>query len=153
MPDLPHGRRPPQNRGQPSWTRPISERLTPVIKALVIAQTLVFAFYRLVPQSHGLLAEHLALGPGLWEGEVWQLLTALFLHTDGITLILNLIGLWFVGAYTERTTGTRRFLLLFLGSGVASNLAMAGVARISTYQTAEIFFGASYAVLALFVAY
>jgi membrane associated rhomboid family serine protease len=89
----------------------------------------------------------------LFQGEVWQLFTALFIHTDGITLILNLIGLWFVGAYTERTIGTRRFLLLFFGSGVLSNLAIAGVARLGMYQTAELFFGASYAILALFVAY
>ena len=139
--------------GSSSWTRPIRERLTPAIKALVIAETVMFAFYKLVPQSHGLLSEHLALGPGLFQGEVWQVLTSLFLHTDGLTLLLNLIGLWFVGAFTERTNGTRRFLLLFLGAGVLSNLAMAGVARLGTYQQAEVFFGPSYAILALFVAY
>ncbi|HEY2900938.1 MAG TPA: rhomboid family intramembrane serine protease [Polyangia bacterium] len=153
MPELPPKRRPSSPSGYPSWTRPIRERLTPAIKALVIAQVLLFAFYKLVPQSHALLAEHLALGPGLFAGEIWQLLTSLFLHTDGVTLLLNLIGLWFVGAFTERTSGTRRFLLLFLGAGVLSNLAMAGVARLGTYQNGEIFFGASYAILALFVAY
>ena len=153
MPDLPHGRRPPQNWGSPSWTRPIRDRLTPAIKALVIAETVIFAFYRLVPQSHGFLAEHIALGPGLFQGEVWQLFTALFIHTDGLSLILNLIGLWFVGAFTERTNGTRRFLLLFFGAGMLSNLAIAGVARLGIGQTAELFFGASYAILALFVAY
>ncbi|HVR63136.1 MAG TPA: rhomboid family intramembrane serine protease [Polyangia bacterium] len=153
MPDLPHGRRPSQAWGSPSWTRPIRERLTPAIKALVIAETLVFAFYRLVPQSHAFLAEHVALGPGLFQGQVWQLGTALFIHTDGLSLILNLIGLWFVGAFTERTAGTRRFLLLFFGAGALSNLAIAGVARLGSMQTAELFFGASYAILALFVAY
>jgi membrane associated rhomboid family serine protease len=154
MPDLPPGRRRPSSPwGSPSWTRPIRERLTPAIKALVIIETLVFAFIKVVPQSQALVVEHLALGPGMFQGEVWQLLTALFVHTDGVTLLLNLVGLWFVGAYTERTNGTRRFLMLFLGSGVLSNLAMAGVARLTTYQTAELFFGSSYAILALFVAY
>ena len=41
MRDLPPRRRAPA----PAWTRPITERLTPTIKALVVVETLVYFFY------------------------------------------------------------------------------------------------------------
>jgi len=64
--------------------------------------------------------------------------------------LLNLIGLWFVGAFIERTNGTRRFLQLFFGSGILAFIALALVARVKPTALGE---GCSYAVLALFVAF
>jgi membrane associated rhomboid family serine protease len=149
MPDLPPRRRP----SSPSWTRPIAERLTPAIKALVIAQSVLFFFYVFVKETREFFAAHLALGPGMLHGEVWQLFTALFIHFDFLGFIFNLIGLWFVGALIERTNGTRRFLQLFFVAGVLSNLAIALIARLGTYRGSDIFDGCSFAILALFVAF
>jgi membrane associated rhomboid family serine protease len=142
---------PPRRRSAgPTWTRPISERLTPAIKALVVVQTVLFLFYVIVREVRPLFEAHLALGPGLMRGEVWQPLTALFVHFNALGFIFNLIGLWFVGAFIERTNGTRRFLQLFFTAGILAFVAMGLVARFKSYGLGE---GCSYAVLALFVAF
>ena len=146
MRDLPPRRRSPA----PAWTRPITERLTPAVKALVLIQTVLFLFYVMVREMRPVFEAHLALGPGLLHGEVWQPLTALFVHFNPLSFIMNLIGLWFVGAFIERTNGTRRFLQLFFASGIAAFVAMGLVASLKPSGLGE---GCSYAVLALFVAF
>ena len=151
MRDLPPRRRPTA----PAWTRPITERLTPAVKVLVIVETLVFFFYAFVERLQPFFREHLALGPGLFHGEIWQPLTAMLVHVDSrasgfFTLFMNLVGLWFVGAFIERTNGTRRFLQLFFTAGILSFVAMGLVGRLKLYDLGQ---GCSYAVLALFVAF
>ena len=147
MRDLPPRRRAPA----PAWTRPIAERLTPTIKALVVIQTLVYAFYVVVREVRPLFETHLALGPGMVHGEYWQPFTSMFVHLNFLTFIFNLIGLWFVGAFLERSIGMRRFLVLFFGSGILAMVAMGlMIGRFRTYSLGE---GCTYAVLGLFVAF
>src|SRR4051812_3673832 len=110
MPDLPPRRRPPAS---PAWMRPITERLTPAVKALVIVQTVMVCFYAVVREGRPFFVNHLALGPGMLHGEAWQPVTALFVHLDGLGYFFDMIGLWFVGAFIERQHGTRRFLQIF----------------------------------------
>ena len=148
MRDLPPRRR----TSAPAWTRPIADRLTASVKALVLIQTVLYLFYLFVPQVHPLFDAHLALGPGFWHGELWQPLTAMFVHIspNPLGLIFNLIGIWFVGAFIERTNGTRRFLLLFLTAGILGFVAMGLMMRVRPYGLGE---GSGFAVLALFVAF
>jgi membrane associated rhomboid family serine protease len=150
MPDLPPRRRPPV---RPSWSQPIAERLTPAIKAFVIADAIVYALYVFVRQARPAMMAHLALGPGLFSGELWQPVSSLFVHFDLLGFVFNLIGLWFVGAFIERTQGTRRFVTLFFAAGVLANLALAGVTHLRPFRAGDIFDGCSFAVLALFVAF
>jgi membrane associated rhomboid family serine protease len=147
MPDLPPRRR---SSAPPQWTRPITERLTPAVKILVIAETAMFLFYVMVKELRPVFEAHLALGPGMLHGEIWQPLTALFVHLDPLTFIFNLIGLWFVGAFIERTNGTRRFVQLFFTAGILAFVAMGLVSRFWSHGLGD---GCSYAVLALFVAF
>jgi membrane associated rhomboid family serine protease len=84
------------------------------------------------------------------HGEYWQPLTSMFVHLNALTLVFNLIGLWFVGAFIERTIGMRRFLVLFFTSGILAMVAMGLVMRVKIYSLGE---GCTYAVLALFVAF
>jgi membrane associated rhomboid family serine protease len=130
--------------------RPITERLTPAVKALVIAQTVVFCFYAVVREARPLIEAHLALGPGMLRGEVWQPVTALFVHLDWLGFIFDMIGLWFVGAFIERTNGTRRFLQLFFTAGILSFVTLGLVGSLKSYGLGD---GCSAAVLALFVAF
>ena len=150
MPDLPPRRRPPV---RPSWSQPIAERLTPAIKGFVIADAVVYALYVFVREARPAMMAHLALGPGLFSGELWQPASSLFVHFDLLGFVFNIIGLWFVGAFIERTQGTRRFVTLFLAAGVLANLTLAGVTHLRPYRAGDIFDGCSFAVLALFVAF
>jgi membrane associated rhomboid family serine protease len=156
MPDLPPRRKPPtrpSTRLRPSWSQPIADRLTPAVKAFVIADAVIYALYVFVAQIRPAMMAHLALGPGLFAGELWQPVTALFVHFDLLGFVFNLIGLWFVGAFIERTQGTRRFVTLFLASGVLANLTLAGVNHLSAFRAGNVFDGCSFAVLAMFVAF
>jgi membrane associated rhomboid family serine protease len=127
--------------------------LTPAIKAFVIADAIVYALYVFVGQARPAMMAHLALGPGLFSGELWQPVTSLFVHFDLLGFVFNIIGLWFVGAFIERTQGTRRFVTLFLAAGVLANFTLAGVTHLRLYRAGTVFDGCSFAVLALFVAF
>jgi len=131
--------------------RPVTERLTPAVKILVIVQAVVFCFYALVREARPFIEAHLALGPGFLHGELWQPVTALFVHLDWLGFIFDMIGLWFVGAFIERSNGTRRFLQLFFTAGILSFVTLGLVGGLfKSYGLGD---GCSAAALALFVAF
>jgi membrane associated rhomboid family serine protease len=99
-----------------------------------------------------MMEAHLAVGPRLFIGEYWQLLTAIFLHLDPQSLFWNVVGIWWAGADVERAQGTRRMLTLFLVGGVLTNLTYAVVERYA-FGEGAIFGGASFAVLTLIAAW
>jgi membrane associated rhomboid family serine protease len=109
--------------------RPFTERLSRAITVLVVGLSLVFGFYVFVTPARDFFAMHLALGPGVFAGEVWQPVTALLVHIEPISFFFNIIGLWFVGATIERELGRGRFLALLFVPALVANLAMAGVTR------------------------
>lgn len=57
------------------------------------------------------------------HGQPWRLLTSAFLHGGVAHLLMNMTSLVFLGLLTERLTGSRRLLLLYLLCGVAGSLA------------------------------
>src|SRR5450759_1019650 len=114
MPDRPSGRNPP-----PAWMRPFTERLSPAIRNIVLVQAAMFGLYIMAGGLRNPISDHLALGPAVALGELWQPATSLFVHVDAWSFIFDLIGLWFVGATIERAMGRLRFLLLFFGVGLA----------------------------------
>jgi rhomboid protease GluP len=57
------------------------------------------------------------------DGEYWRLLSAVFLHFDAHHLLSNLGVLAVVGPPLAHQIGARRFLLVFLASGVGGNIA------------------------------
>jgi membrane associated rhomboid family serine protease len=131
--------------------RPITERLSPVIRFLVIAEALVFAFFLVVKQAQPFFREHLALTLATLAGEPWQPLTSLFVHIDPISILFNLVGLWFAGATIERQVGTRRFLTIFFLSGLVSNAVM--VLAAAALHAPFISAGCGSAVLALYISF
>jgi membrane associated rhomboid family serine protease len=71
----------------------------------------------------------------------WQFLTAIFLHGSVSHLIYNMFALLFFGFLAERLMGSRKFLFLFLFSGILVNLI--------TYFFYPYSLGASGAIMAL----
>jgi membrane associated rhomboid family serine protease len=130
--------------------RPFTERLSPTIRNLVIAESVLYGIYIMAAGLRDPILQHLALGPRFAAGELWQPATAIFVHTDLWSFVFDIIGLWFVGATIERDQGRRRFLLLFFGAGLAANLVIGGfiaLLRVGGGAT-----GCGDSVLALFVA-
>ncbi|MFH1229713.1 MAG: rhomboid family intramembrane serine protease [Candidatus Aenigmatarchaeota archaeon] len=59
----------------------------------------------------------------LLGNRVWTLLTSVFLHADPSHLILNMLALFFFGRAVEMSMGRKKFILVFLASSIAGNLA------------------------------
>ncbi len=147
MPDLPSRR-----AARTSGSRPILSRLSPAIRALLTAQVALYAVFLLIRPLRPAMALHLAVSPRLFAGEYWQLVTGTFLHLDPRSLLYSVLGIWWAASDVERAQGTRRMVALFLIAGILTNLALAVVSR-HMYGEVMLFGGASFAVIALFVAY
>jgi membrane associated rhomboid family serine protease len=132
----------------PPWLRPAAQRLSPTIRTLVVALGVPWLFYILVAPARHLVDAYLALGPGVMRGQVWQIVTALFVDRNPLAF-LNLLGLWFVGAAIERTLGRRRFLIVFFAPGLAANLVIALLS--AWWGQWALYSGCGDAVLGLFV--
>lgn len=59
---------------------------------------------------------------GLKSGYVWQLVTYMFVHGSPMHILLNMLGLYFMGPETERSIGSRHFLILYFLSGILGGL-------------------------------
>lgn len=135
--------------GLPRWMRPVTQRLSPLIKRMVIALTLAFLVYLFAEPVRPFVIEYLVLGPGLFRGMVWQVVTSLLVHTEPIEFLFTILGLWFAGAQVERMFGSRRFLVLFFVPAMAGGLAQALVSLAIGQGT--ISSGAGLGVISLFV--
>ena len=147
--------RAPSRDPTPPWFRPVQDRLSPTITALVVVYALLFALYAVVKQSRMFIETHLALGPAALLGRPVPGAVAgrhLAVRPPGPwSFFFNVLGLWFVGATIERQLGRSRFLMLFLVPAVLGNLVMAGMMFLT--RRGELFAGSGLAVLALFVAF
>lgn len=58
------------------------------------------------------------------HGQVWRLVTYVFLHHRGsaLGLVFNMLGLWFLGTVLERMYGSRELLWFYLTSGAVCGL-------------------------------
>lgn len=76
---------------------------------------------------HGTLQEVLA------SGELWRLITPMFLHFGILHLIFNSLWVWELGRMIEEQQKSRGLLLVVLVSGLASNFAQ--------YMVGDVLFG------------
>lgn len=61
--------------------------------------------------------------PLVIHGEAWRLAAAMFLHGGLLHIGLNMFALYQAGQIVERLYGAAGFLLLYLGAGLAGNVA------------------------------
>jgi rhomboid protease GluP len=114
-PDVPAtGARP--SPGSPTWTR------FPGTFSLIAITVLVFLGQLVVTQwtgadlllEYGAKSRHAILG-----GEVWRLVTPIFLHVGFPHIFVNMYSLYAIGPAVERFFGTPRFLITYLQAGIA----------------------------------
>lgn len=146
---------PPPPAGMPGPPRAARPRpATPVTMGIVAVNVAVFAAQMLVPGHRGLdgVAERFALwGPHVWEGQVWRLLTAAFIHFGAMHIFFNMFVLWDIGRLCEIVVGKVRYALIYfaaaLGGTIASTLFTAGISG----GASGALFGVAGALLALVV--
>jgi rhomboid protease GluP len=78
------------------------------------------------------------------NGQWWRFITPIFIHIGLIHLFFNSYALWIVGPQVEKLYGPARFVLLYVGTGVA------GVAASYFYNPGVPSAGASGAIFGLF---
>ncbi len=101
----------------------------PATKCLIAANLLVFVAMLfsgagLWHSQNGVqLAWGANFGPATQDGQWWRLGSAMFLHFGVLHLTLNMWALWDGGQWVERMFGHARFVAIYLGAGLAGNLA------------------------------
>lgn len=84
---------------------------------------LVFGSGVLLGSAEKLLAWGGNAASEVQQGQLWRLLTATFLHSGVLHLLMNMVGLLATGMTVERIYGHRLFLLVYLGSGIVGSAA------------------------------
>lgn len=130
---------------------PAPPGLSPVIRRILWINAGIFlAQHVLWRREFAAIEPYLALSwAGLRAGMIWQPVTYLFLHANLTHVLMNMMGLYFMGPETERTLGSRRFLLLYLLSGVLGGIGFVLLNSRSLCVGAS---GAVYGVLGAFAA-
>jgi membrane associated rhomboid family serine protease len=130
-------------------------RLTPAIKALVVANVAAFLASSVVPA--------ITLSFGLHPADVvgslqlWQPVTYMFLHGGVFHLLFNMLALWMFGVELERMWGSRFFTRFYfiVGVGAACTTLLLSLMPISFAD--QLYFsltiGASGAVYGVLLAY
>jgi len=128
-------------------------RITPVVKWLLIINTAIFLLGELIPQLGTVLISWFSIDPRSWFTAIqpWRLVSYQFLHANLLHIVLNMIGLFFFGPTLEKHWGGRRFILFYLGCGVAAGLSFLFLMAIGVVGAAPLL-GASGAILGVLAA-
>jgi len=104
----------------------LGSALTPVVRGLLLVNAVIYISQLLTARMgpEPVLLRYLALRPEqvLHQLTLWQLLTYQFLHGSFFHILFNLFTLWMFGCEVERALGSKRFLHLYLGSGIGAGL-------------------------------
>jgi hypothetical protein len=93
---------PPRRRSSgPEWLGRLTARMTGTVKALVLVYLVSYLFYVLTPNVRDFVDLHVALGPQLFMGELWQPLTSLLAPVHFFSFLFPFVGLWYVGGVIE----------------------------------------------------
>jgi membrane associated rhomboid family serine protease len=124
--------------------------MPPVVKNLLIINVLVFLFQEFFLKSRPDLEEIYAMGllwpiqSGLFK--IWQPITHLFMHGNWTHIFFNMFTLWMFGRMLENLWGSKRFLQVYITSGLG-----AAAAHLLTSHDPAL--GASGAVMGLMAAF
>jgi len=98
----------------------------PVTKALIAINVAIYLVtavqgFGLNNPGGNLYFRWLLFAPLVPHGGWYRLVTAMFLHGSLLHLILNMAGLWFIGAPVEQYLGRARYIGLYFVSGLAGS--------------------------------
>lgn len=105
--------------------------ITPAVKFLLIINVAVYLFEAVlrIPLS-GMFAL-----PSVWWKTLsfWKLFTYMFVHANSTHLLVNMLGLFFIGPAVEKTVGSYRFFILYYLSGILGGLGWSLLAPPGTW--------------------
>lgn len=92
-------------------------RMTPVVKNLVIINVLVFLAQGALPGLEPLFMGHYPLGANF---QPWQVISHMFMHGSLSHIFFNMFALVVFGSSLERAWGSKRFLQYYLLCGIGA---------------------------------
>ncbi len=93
---------------------------TPVMRTLLVVTILIWLIVLQYPDYMlyiGLLIPEL-----IRIGELWRLITPVFLHYDFTHIAFNMVSLFIFGSYAERIYGRGRFVAIYLLAGISGSM-------------------------------
>ncbi len=100
--------------------------MTPSVKFLLILNVAVYLIDAFLPLH---LRDVFALRAHWWDTfSFWKLFTYMFVHGGLSHVLVNMLGLFFIGPSVERTIGPYRFLILYYISGILGGLGWSLIA-------------------------
>ena len=100
----------------------------PVVKDLLIVNVLVFFTQQVLPAgAKAWVMNTFALSFPWGIGDVFQLVSYMFMHANFSHLFFNMFALWMFGRILEYDLGSKRFLIYYLVCGIGAGLIQLGV--------------------------
>ncbi len=106
------------------WAKPWRRR--PVTLAMIIFSVLVYLGVPQLPQAELLISTSDSLTE-VQNGQVWRLVSPIFLHFGLLHIVFNMYWLYDLGTMIERRLGSILYILLILAIAVPSNYAQFAV--------------------------
>ena len=106
------------------WKRSDTAPLTLFLIGASVVVTLFAGLNASLPNVRWLLISEGAPGflPEVQSGEIWRLITPIFIHFGPTHLLFNMLVLYDLGRLIEKAQGTKRLALLVVVIGVGSNI-------------------------------
>jgi membrane associated rhomboid family serine protease len=128
------------------------QNLTPIVKNILLLNVLIFIVQSLLPGLN--IAEHLALynvhSPYY---KPYQLFTYMFVHAGFFHILMNMLGLVFLGPILETYWGQNKFVLFYIITGIGAgvfNILIDHFFGIGTFGSMVGASGAIYGILTAF---
>ena len=109
-------------RNEKKLARIFSPKKPVITYILITLNVIIYLFLALHEQGDYFKAMFANNSLAVKSGEVYRLLTCMFLHADSIHLIFNMYALFIVGPQVERYYGKRRFAAIYFVSGLLGSL-------------------------------
>lgn len=123
--------------------------LYPVVSLITLINVILFLLTSIPIFPNALFFEYLSgVNLYIWQGEVWRLISPIFMHNGFSHVLFNSFSLILFGPALERILGKFRFILIYLLTGISANIATLLIEPV-TY----IHVGASGAIFGLFGMY
>lgn len=106
----------------------LSIGLIALLASIWVLMTVLNGSFTATEQEEVLVAWGAARRPLLWEAnQSWRLFTANWLHIGIVHLVMNCLGIWWLGRAVEALYGRVRYLYIYLVAGVAGAVGSAAL--------------------------
>ncbi len=91
---------------------------------IILINIICFIFFSILISSNVKFLDYIALKPSniLQAKYIWTFVTSIFMHAGFFHLFVNMLSLFFIGSLIEKILGHRRYLGIYLTSGLFAGL-------------------------------